>query len=397
MAELQTVWGWQPALYLFLGGMGAGAFIMASILGLIDREGSHRTICVSMWAAVASLCLGLVLLVTELVFPLRGLMLWQSFSHFTSWMTIGAWVLFASVVVFGLMAIMSTQKLSDAVDGAWKGYAGVRKALWKPLSVVGMLLALGVAVYTGVLLMAVPGTPLWNTPLLPCLFTVSALDTGVALVEVASLTAGRKDVPAHDVHRLMFRIVVVLVIAEAAVLCAFMATMLAGGGAAVAGSAAAVAASSAQMLLQGQLAPVFWALFVACGLVLPLVAAIAGLTAAKPRGSHGGGANVVAAVASTGDSNGGNAATQNAGVSASSSSAVVQSPGASDGMAAAHAAKTSATAAEAERPHVSSATASVALIGALGALAGGCALRFLIVMAGVHADPVAETALTLIF
>lgn len=40
---LQTMWGWQPALYLFLGGMGAGAFIMAAVLFLIDRA-RHRLI-----------------------------------------------------------------------------------------------------------------------------------------------------------------------------------------------------------------------------------------------------------------------------------------------------------------------------------------------------------------
>ena len=33
--ELQTIWSWQPALYLFLGGMGAGAFVMAAVLFLI--------------------------------------------------------------------------------------------------------------------------------------------------------------------------------------------------------------------------------------------------------------------------------------------------------------------------------------------------------------------------
>ena len=38
---LQLTWSWQPALYLFLGGMGAGAFIMAAVLFLIDKA-KHR-------------------------------------------------------------------------------------------------------------------------------------------------------------------------------------------------------------------------------------------------------------------------------------------------------------------------------------------------------------------
>ena len=75
--ELQSAWGWQPALYLFLGGMGAGAFIMAAILYLKDRERNARIVCVFMWAAAISLIVGLLLLLMELVTPLRGLLMGQ--------------------------------------------------------------------------------------------------------------------------------------------------------------------------------------------------------------------------------------------------------------------------------------------------------------------------------
>ena len=43
--ELQTIWSWQPALYLFLGGMGAGAFVMAAVLFLIDRTRHRLIVC----------------------------------------------------------------------------------------------------------------------------------------------------------------------------------------------------------------------------------------------------------------------------------------------------------------------------------------------------------------
>ena len=100
--ELQTIWSWQPALYLFLGGMGAGAFVMAAVLFLIDRTRHRLIVCVSMWAALASLAVGLLLLLSELVTPLRGLLMWQSFGHFTSWMTYGAWGAFAAMAVFAV-------------------------------------------------------------------------------------------------------------------------------------------------------------------------------------------------------------------------------------------------------------------------------------------------------
>ena len=193
------------------------------------------------------------------------------------------------------------------------------------LAALGIVLGVVVAVYTGVLLMSAPGVPLWNTLLLPCLFAVSALDTGVALVEIIAVTVERKQVgprKASKAHRLLKRFVVVLVLVELVVLFVFLNTMLSGSSdnAAV----AATGALSADLLMWGTLAPFFWGLVVACGLVLPLVAAIVGL-AARSKSSD-----------------------------------------------------------------------SLAVVGASGALLGGCALRFLVLMAGLHADVVANAVATLI-
>ena len=116
--ELQTIWSWQPALYLFLGGMGAGAFVMAAVLFLIDRTRHRLIVCVSMWAALASLAVGLLLLLSELVTPLRGLLMWQSFGHFTSWMTYGAWGAFAAMAVFCLL--YTSEWLRWGIPRSWR-------------------------------------------------------------------------------------------------------------------------------------------------------------------------------------------------------------------------------------------------------------------------------------
>lgn len=325
MAELQSVWGWQPALYLFLGGMGAGAFITAAVLYFFDKKNNEKTICFATWAATISLIVGLLLLLSELTNPLRGMLLWQSFSNGSSWMTFGAWAVFAAVIVFGLMALLSTRKLVVAATKKWKKFSKVRSQARNVLAALGIVLGVVVAVYTGVLLMSAPGVPLWNTLLLPCLFAVSALDTGVALVEIIAVTVERKQVgprKASKAHRLLKRFVVVLVLVELVVLFVFLNTMLSGSSdnAAV----AATGALSADLLMWGTLAPFFWGLVVACGLVLPLVAAIVGLAAR------------------------------------------------------------------------SKSFDSLAVVGASGALLGGCALRFLVLMAGLHADVVANAVATLI-
>lgn len=327
---LQTMWSWQPALYLFLGGMGAGAFVMAAVLFLIDRTRHRLIVCVSMWAALASLAVGLLLLLSELITPARGLLMWQSFGHFTSWMTYGAWGAFAAMVVFAVSALLATRPVGVWLATKWKWFEKHGVALRRVLAVVGIVLGAFVAVYTGMLLMSAGGVPLWNTPLLPALFTVSAFDTGVALVEIVAVLLSKKDALAPKARVIMERAVVVLVLVECVVMAAFLASMLGADGQTAMG---ATAASSAALLVSGGLAACFWGMVVACGLVLPLVMAAAGLVLHRRGG---------------------------------------------------------------KKPCPKRLQGALMAIGAAGALIGGCELRFLILAAGIHADVVAETVRSLI-
>lgn len=319
---LQTVWGWQPALYLFLGGMGAGAFVMAAILYLIDKTKHKHAICLSMWGSTLSLGIGLLLLLSELISPLRGMLMWQSFSHFTTWMTYGAWAAFFALAVFGISSLLATPAIDSALRRAWKYYAARGDSLRRGFAIAGIPLGIFVAVYTGMLLMTAGGVPLWNTPLLPCLFTVSALDTGVALVEVCCVVSSKVEPLAPKAGALMEKIVVTLVVLECIVLAVFLGLTTSADTSTAMGAAAA---QSGDMLVSGILAPYFWGMVVVCGLVAPLIAAVAGLA------MHGG---------------------------------------------------------KAGKP--------IMFIGAVGALIGGCELRFLILAAGVHADVIASTMQTLL-
>lgn len=327
---LQTMWSWQPALYLFLGGMGAGAFVMAAVLFLIDRTRHRLIVCVSMWAALASLAVGLLLLLSELITPARGLLMWQSFGHFTSWMTYGAWGAFAAMAVFAVSALLATRPVGVWLATKWKWFKKHGVVLRRVLAVIGIVLGAFVAVYTGMLLMSAGGVPLWNTPLLPALFTVSAFDTGVALVEIVAVLLSKKDALAPKARVIMERAVVVLVLVECVVMAAFLASMLGADGQTAAG---ATSASSAALLVSGGLAACFWGMVVACGLVLPLVMAAAGLVLHRRGG---------------------------------------------------------------KKPCSKRLQGALMAIGAAGALIGGCELRFLILAAGIHADVVAETVKSLI-
>lgn len=320
MIEFQSVWGWQPALYLFLGGAGAGAFIAAAVLFLIDPKKNKKTALVTSIASIVCLAIGLALLLTELTSPLRGFLLWQSFSNFGSLMAIGAWLLMATMVVIAADAVLMSGKISKIGEDA------AVKAC-RVLSVIGILCSAGVAVYTGVLLMMADGIPFWGTALLPCLFTVSALDTGLALAMII-FQATRKDEQAHGTLRIMEAVVLGLVAVEAIVVFAFVTTMLAGGGATTVGTgtSAIAAATSAQLLTGGELSGWFWILFVGIGLVVPFVAALASILLGKHAGAKW-----------------------------------------------------------------------ASLTGAACALAGGCALRFLVLSAGTHADYLTDAVSRLLY
>lgn len=250
-------------------------------------------------------------------------MMWQSFSHFSSWMTLGAWGAFLAMVVFFVSALLAMPKVSSKLAEKWELYQKKGHKVRRVLAIVGIVLGAFVAFYTGMLLSSVPGVPLWNTLLLPCLFTVSALDTGVALVEIITIIVTRaSDEELPERTRVVIeRSVIVLVVVELMVMAIFLSVMMAGDVSTASGSTAVL---SAEQLLSGLLAPYFWVMVIAIGLLLPLVVAIAGL-ALKRKGME------------------------------------------------------------------------VAMaLGALGALIGGCELRFLILSDGIHAEYVLDALQKLI-
>lgn len=270
MIELQTIWGWQPALYLFLGGMGAGTFVVAGIVRFATM--SHkRTICIAMWCAIAFLAIGLGLLLLELSAPFRALMMWQSFSNLgSSWMALGAWLLFGAIACCGVAAVSNTEPLCAVL----KISAEAQKTLGTLFTSIGMALSLCVAVYTGVLLMQAEGVPFWSTGLLPLLFTVSALDTGVGFFGIV-LTAFEPN--SHGVSRKLEIATISLIAGETVALVAFLSFMLSGGNPlfeTMEPGYGATAAASARCWLDGSLAWAFWGLFVVVGLAVPFVLAL---------------------------------------------------------------------------------------------------------------------------
>lgn len=162
----EPIWGSIIAWYLFLAGLGAGAFATSAFLGWRHPEATSMRKVGHVIAPVV-VTVGLVLLMVDAEAGLHNpLRFFYLLSNFGSVMTWG--VVFLSLFMVVAIAALVLDILKKNVP-TW-------------LDIVGVALAFAVAVYTGALLGVCNTFPLWNNALLPILFLVSAMSAGAASV-----------------------------------------------------------------------------------------------------------------------------------------------------------------------------------------------------------------------
>ena len=162
----EPIWGSIIAWYLFLAGLGAGAFATSAFLGWRHPEATSMRKVGHVNAPVV-VAVGLVLLMVDAEAGLHNpLRFFYLLSNFGSVMTWG--VVFLSLFMVVAIAALVLDILKKNVP-TW-------------LDIVGVALAFAVAVYTGALLGVCNTFPLWNNALLPILFLVSAMSAGAASV-----------------------------------------------------------------------------------------------------------------------------------------------------------------------------------------------------------------------
>ncbi|MBN1657649.1 MAG: polysulfide reductase NrfD [Anaerolineae bacterium] len=263
-------WGWLVAIYLFLGGMGAGAFIIAAFMELSGERYKQKYCPTSLVGAGVSgplLLIGTLLLVFDLGAGLREpWRIFFMFTHSSSVMTWGIWIL---TLFLPLCFLYGALEVMHVHPGA---LAWLRKRLRflpetlpyrrikRVVCSVGLVLAVGTAIYTGVLLSVVRAVPLWNTPVLPILFLVSAISTGMGLAFDLAATLAIPEI--HRRLNFMPLAHMVFIGLEMALLALLLVLALSQGG---------EAAESAKLILVGKRSVVFWVLVVGTGLFYPFV------------------------------------------------------------------------------------------------------------------------------
>jgi formate-dependent nitrite reductase membrane component NrfD len=258
MSELS--WGLPVISYFFLAGLGAGAVtVSGSVLLREGGFGASRFAVARYGALIGPLpvMLGTFLIVFELGQPFRALNLFKLIN--LSPMSIGSWFLSVFMVIsvfYALTFVLPSAGPNDRL-------APYRRALaW-----ICVPLGIGVAVYTGIMLGAMPARPLWNSPILAALFVLSALSSGVASIILAGVFFGRKSRDAsiradyENSNYLLITSDALLLGGELMVVFLFIlfAHLTIGD----------VRYSMAAILPGGQLAYLFWGLVVIGGLMIP--------------------------------------------------------------------------------------------------------------------------------
>lgn len=219
-----ATWGWEIALYLFLGGLVAGLMVFSGAMRLSRPDTFRRALLVADLTSLPLLGVGMLCLLIDLANKAN---VWRFYTTFQvqSAMSWGAWVLLLTMVLQALRFVSLTPTPRPAVFlgislfppaliveeklPETAGEESVETVPQKPnpaasflewgwrllhhigrwtnrgnsaLAVLGIVLGIGVGFYTGVLLSTIPSRPLWNTALLAPLFLVSGLASGGAFL-----------------------------------------------------------------------------------------------------------------------------------------------------------------------------------------------------------------------
>jgi formate-dependent nitrite reductase membrane component NrfD len=160
--QLQHGWGWILAAYLFFGGLGAGAYVIAALNGLFGGVETAATI--GLWIAFPAVFVGTLFLVADLGVPTRAVL--AGLKPKTSWIARGFWIISIFLVLSFFHLVLDR---FTSMGGS---------SLINAIASLGILFAVGTAAYTGILLSASKGIPFWRSGALPVVFVISALVTG---------------------------------------------------------------------------------------------------------------------------------------------------------------------------------------------------------------------------
>jgi len=261
----QREWRWEIAVYLYLAGMGAGAYVMGSFLiwlgYSLTPSRSLVLFGVPLTLTHAALLWGPILVAIGAPFLILDLGKKHKFftaclNPRTSWVARG-FIILSAFIVLGLV-VLAVSVLSPETSGS-------RSVLWFIFEIISVMFAVATAIYTGVLLKSMRYTPIWNTPFLPTLFLASALSTGSMVVVLSVMSYGLFASSGDSLLPLIHGVIraeQILILIEGFILAVYLWAVYRKGN---------QGKSSVHLLLFGDLKWLFWGGIVTLGFFFPII------------------------------------------------------------------------------------------------------------------------------
>src|SRR5512137_1040483 len=170
--QVQVEWRWIIAAYLFLAGVGGGAYLAGVIADFVSQAYQTDWSLVSkigVFLGMPCVLIGCLFLLVDLGRPINAWRVWMKPG--TSWMARGTIIIVLFMIFAAIQAAFWVWPFPGSIENA-------RNAI----TVLGAIFAFLTVVYTGLLLGYSQPIALWRTALLPVLFFVSALSTGIMAI-----------------------------------------------------------------------------------------------------------------------------------------------------------------------------------------------------------------------
>jgi formate-dependent nitrite reductase membrane component NrfD len=179
--QLQRDWGWLIAIYLFLGGVGAGAYTIAAINGFFGKTAELST-GLGLAIGFPALLIGSLFLLADLGTPKNAVL--AGMRPGSSWIARGFWIISAFMI---LAFVHSALHLFTDLGTTSSG-----RTILSVIAVAGIVFAISTMAYTGILLGASKGIPFWRSGVVPVIFVISALVTGHFTILIGMVLFGQR-------------------------------------------------------------------------------------------------------------------------------------------------------------------------------------------------------------
>jgi len=240
------VFGWKVIAYLFLAGVGGGAAAVGAAIRLIlpEAEAITRT---SVILGAPLVVVGCILLFFDLGRPQAA---FRALSRPNQ-----AWIARGTIILTAFIIFQAIQ----FAGWIWPFRALMSdSSLFTFLNVLGGIFGVLTVLYTGFLFDTTRSIPFWSTPILPLLFLVSGVSTGIFALIFVLLLSG---LPVDEEIGLLSRIDLFLILFEGLILFFYLHGM----------HEVTAARASVRRLIQEDLSSAFWGGVVGLGLLIPFL------------------------------------------------------------------------------------------------------------------------------